>query len=161
MIKITIQDERHEFPEVDFSDLEVFAACRNIQTISEEYIQAYPDGSDPDAVLEFLQDYGHQLVEQIDSALGEDACLEMFGNRMNIEKLRTVAEQLVDGVEQAWGNTAPAKPPVPAYPKHGQKTGKHKNAYQKPQQKPQNDLIQKAKNMSREEKAALLAALLE
>ena len=60
-----------------------------------------------------------------------------------------------------FGFASGAKPPVPAYPKHGQKTGKHKNAYQKPQQKPQNDLIQKAKNMSREEKAALLAALLE
>lgn len=161
MITITIQDKRHEFPEVDFSDLEVFAACRNIQTISEEYIQAYPDGSDPDAVLEFLQDYGHQLVEQIDSALGEDACLEMFGNRMNIEKLRTAAEQLVYGMEQAWGNTASKNPQAPVYTKHGQKTGKHKNAYQKPQPKMQNDLLQKAKSMSKEEKAALLAALLE
>lgn len=161
MITITIQDKRHEFPEADFSDLEVFAACRNIRTISEEYIQAYPDGSDPDAVLEFLQDYGHQLIEQIDSALGKDACLEMFGNRMNIEKLRTVAEQIVEGMEQAWGGTAQAKPQTPVYPKHGQKTGKHKNAYQKPQPKPQGDLIQKAKNMSKEEKAALLAALLE
>lgn len=161
MITIKMQDESYNFPDADFSDLEVITACRNIQTISEEYSKNYPDGSDIDAVLDFLQDYGHQLIEQIDSALGESACLEMFSNRMNIEKLRTVAEQLIAGMEQAWGNTVPTKPQKPMYPEHGQKTGKHKNAYQKPQQKPQNDLIQKAKNMSREEKAALLAALLE
>lgn len=161
MIKIKMQDKSYEFPDVDFADLEVVAACRNIQTISEEYIQAYPDGDNPDAVLEFLQDYGRRLIEQIDSALGEDACLEMFGNRMNIEKLRTVAEQLVDGMEQAWGSVAAQKQQTPVYPLHGQKTGKHKNAYQKPKQKMQSDLVQKAQNMSKEEKAALLAALLE
>ncbi|MCD8357452.1 MAG: hypothetical protein LUE11_12935 [Clostridia bacterium] len=162
MITITIQDKRHEFPGVDFSDLEVFEACRNIQTISEEYLQAYPDNSDPDAVLAFLQDYGHRLIEQIDFALGENVCFKMFGNRMNIEKLRTAAEQLVDGMTQAWGNTTPQKPQAPVYPLHGQKTGKHRNAYQKPKQKHRNsDVIEKAKNMSKEEKAALLAALLE
>lgn len=162
MITIKMQDESYNFPDADFSDLEVITACRNIQTISEEYSKNYPDGSDIDAVLDFLQDYGHQLIEQIDSALGEDgACLKMFGNRANIEKLRTAAEQLVYGMEQAWGNTASKNPQAPVYTKHGQKTGKHKNAYQKPQPKMQNDLLQKAKSMSKEEKAALLAALLE
>lgn len=162
MITITVDDKNYEFPDVDFGDLEVFEVCRNIQKISNEYRQAYPSGSDMDEVCTFLQDYGHELIKQLDYALGENACLEMFGNRINIDKLRTVAEQIADGVAQAWGSKTPCKPSgSAAYPQHGQKTGKHKNAYQKPQRKSQNDLVQKAKSMSKEEKAALLAALLE
>lgn len=159
MITIKLQNESYEFPDASFSDLEVVTACRNMGMISEEYMKAYPDGSDIDAVLDFLQDYGNQLIEQIDVALGDGACLKMFGSRMNIEKLRACAEQLIAGMVQAWGGTAaPAKSQKPVYSK---KTGKHKDAYRKPQPKVQDDVFQKTKHMSKDEKAALLAAWLE
>ncbi len=128
MITIRLEGREHMFPEVDFADVEVIEACRNIMNISLDYQNRYPFGEDVETVLAFLKDYGHELMEQLDYALGEGACMKMFGNRMNIEKLRTVAEQVTDGIKETWGNIHPAEHGY-RQPVHGKKTGGKSTVY--------------------------------
>lgn len=147
MEKIVMNGKTYEFPEVDFSDLEVSESVARGSELSAEYKEKMDavDKSNLSEVVRVMREYCEEMIDIIDEVLGEGTSDLIFEGHTNFGKITDVFAQIQDGVTEAFqrsraemearaANRAQRRAAAnkPQNITHGVKTGKHAAAQKKP-----------------------------